>query len=84
MEPGHCNTPHNPHGLDGDGVDRLVDDLRKPLTIIRGYSQLLQLWLRKGEVPDAAYLRTRLAAIERSTQEIETRLEAVEQESHRS
>ena len=82
VDPGHHDASHNPHSLDADGVDRLVDDLRMPLTAILGYSQLLQRRLRHGDAPDAAYLLARLAAIERSTQDIETRLQVVEHESH--
>ena len=76
--PGDHNTPHNPHPLDGDTGDRLLEDLRKPLAVVSGYAQLLQRRLRQDEEPDATYLLARLATIEEYAARIEARLQKFE------
>ena len=82
MGPGDRNAPHNSHHLDGGTVDRLLDDLRIPLTVVSGYAQLLQRRLRQDEEPDAAYLLARLAAIEEYAGRIEARLRRFEHDGH--
>ncbi|MEO8956226.1 MAG: ATP-binding protein [Ktedonobacteraceae bacterium] len=50
-----------------DFLSSVTHDLKTPLAAIKGNIQLLQRRLRRGEVPDPAWLMERLAVIESST-----------------
>lgn len=78
MAPGDNNTPRNHNSLGENDADRLLGELRTPLTVICGYTQLLQRRLRRGGELRSDYLLARLAVIEQSTRDLEIRLQAVE------
>lgn len=73
----HDASP-NGHPLNDDGIDQLLDDLRSPLTLIRGSSQILLRRARRDNTVNTDYLIARLAIIERSTRDIEARLQDME------
>lgn len=81
MEPGNHHTPPGGHNsLNADGVDRLVSDMRKPLSVVHASAQLLQRRIDQGQVTDPRDLLSRLAAIERSCKHIDARLQQLERD----
>lgn len=62
-------------------MDLLVNDVRKPLTVIHAYAQLLQRRIRQGSIGEEEML-DRLARIEEASQRIEARLHELEGDGH--
>jgi signal transduction histidine kinase len=61
---------------DESTFNRLIHDLKQPLTAIRATAQDVRIDVRKGRL-DTASLGERMAAIERCVDELTTRLEAL-------
>ena len=55
-------------------LDRFLNDLRAPLSVIHAYTQVLQRRILQRRVYDEQHLLARLAVIERSAKTIEARL----------
>ncbi len=58
--------PTPPRHLGDDTADEVVDRIASPLTVIRGWSQLWQRRIRRGEDLDRQQLFQALATIEQS------------------
>lgn len=64
-------------------IERLVDDLRAPLTIISAYAQLLQRGCRQGRELDPAMMVNHLGVVARAAERIEARLRVAERDARR-
>lgn len=70
-------TTHNQPGLDAQSIHAAIEELRTPLTVIRGHGQLIRRRLRQRPVRDRADLLASLAAIEAAALALEARLRAL-------
>ncbi len=84
MGPGRRGPPQNNHNrLGGDELDWLLHDLRGPLTVVYGCTQLLQRDISHGRIHGLPHMIDRLNHIERAAKAIEARLRQLEDQRRR-
>jgi len=59
-------------------LERIIHQLRSPLVVISGQTQLLARWARRSGHPDADAVLARLAVIERLVRELDERITALD------
>ena len=67
---------HRP--LEDDEIDRVLGELRVPLSVMYGYTQLLQRRINQGRIHEAYACLDGLAAIQRSARAMEASLMRIE------
>lgn len=77
-------TPHERPGLDAQSVHDAIEQLRTPLTVIRGHGQLIRRRLVKRAVNNRDEVLASLAAIETAALALETRLRALADQANES
>ena len=68
---------HHRH-LEDDEIDRALGELRGPLSVMYGYSQLLQRRINQGRIHEAYACLDGLAAIQRSARAMKASLMRIE------
>jgi signal transduction histidine kinase len=80
MEPGDKRrTRGHQRSLGPDEISHAVGDLRIPLTVLHGYTQLLQRRIRQGRILEAYACLDGLASIEQAAQAMEAKLRSLDE-----
>lgn len=80
MEPGDKRrTRGHQRYLDPEEVNHAIGDLRVPLTVVHGYTQLLQRRIRQGRILEAYACLEGLVSIEQAAQAMEAKLRRLDE-----
>lgn len=77
-------TPHERPGIDAQSIHDAIEQLRTPLTVIRGHGQLIRRRLVKRAVSNRDEVLASLAAIETAALALEIRLRALADQANES